>query len=226
MSRTARDEILDTLRQTRDIEAPARPDLPPARELSLSKEELIQKFTTLLEAEAGVVHRVDSREAALSKLTEVLKTKGITRIMASSDPFLAGMDLPGWGRNQSIEIMTTDFFETRTDYKDAAFNRVQAGLTGADYLVAETGTIVLAHDAGQARLISLAPMTHIVLAPSDRLVPIHERVVGEIFSKAQIPSQVCFITGPSMTGDIEGQLCKGMHGPQKVIVILIDLKKT
>ena len=45
-----------------------------------------------------------------------------------------------------------------------------------------------------------------------------EKVFGK---KENLPSQFCFITGPSMTADIRGIPFKGMHGPRKVIVILV-----
>jgi L-lactate dehydrogenase complex protein LldG len=52
--------------------------------------------------------------------------------------------------------------------------------------------------------------------------PIYERVVDQVFGNLKpLPSQFLFITGPSMTGDIQGVLFKGMHGPRKVIVILV-----
>jgi len=76
----------------------------------------------------------------------------------------------------------------------------------------------------QARLVSLAPILHIAIVPVDRIYPVYEEVVEKIFGNdvgAPLPSQFVFITGPSMTGDIQGQLFKGMHGPRKIIVILV-----
>jgi L-lactate dehydrogenase complex protein LldG len=56
----------------------------------------------------------------------------------------------------------------------------------------------------------------------DRIVPVYEKVIEKVFArKGEYPSQFVFITGPSMTGDIQGVLFKGMHGPRKVIVILV-----
>ena len=37
----------------------------------------------------------------------------------------------------------------------------------------------------------------------------------------QVPSHCTFITGPSMTADIQGVPFKGMHGPKQLEVILI-----
>jgi L-lactate dehydrogenase complex protein LldG len=40
-------------------------------------------------------------------------------------------------------------------------------------------------------------------------------------SEEKFPSHLSFTTGPSMTGDIQGTLFKGMHGPRRVIVIMV-----
>jgi L-lactate dehydrogenase complex protein LldG len=55
-----------------------------------------------------------------------------------------------------------------------------------------------------------------------RVFPVYEQVVEKIVAdKDKIPSQFTFITGPSMTADIQATAFKGMHGPKYLIVILI-----
>jgi L-lactate dehydrogenase complex protein LldG len=56
----------------------------------------------------------------------------------------------------------------------------------------------------------------------DRFVPIYENAIEKVFeNKDAVPSQFTFITGPSMTADIQATPFKGMHGPRRLIVILI-----
>jgi L-lactate dehydrogenase complex protein LldG len=63
---------------------------------------------------------------------------------------------------------------------------------------------------------------HIAIVPVNRVIAYYEQGIKKIFAeKGKYPGQFVFITGPSMTGDIEGVLFKGMHGPRKVIVILV-----
>jgi len=58
--------------------------------------------------------------------------------------------------------------------------------------------------------------------PAGRLYPVYENAVEQVFSQGlEAPSQFCFITGPSSTGDIQAVQFKGMHGPVKVIVIFV-----
>ena len=110
----------------------------------------------------------------------------------------------------------------RKAFKDVVFDEVNVGITGVDYAIAESGTLCLIHTRNQARLVSLAPIIHVAVVPADRLYPTYESVIEVIMASGeQLPSQITFITGPSMTGDIQGIPFKGMHGPKKLMVMLI-----
>jgi L-lactate dehydrogenase complex protein LldG len=218
----ARDEILARLKKAPKKQPAPRPSLPPYQTLSMTREELIAEFSRILVEETGVVHRVKDDQAALEKLAEVAREEGLKKVMASTDDVVSRLDLPAWGREKGVQVMTPRDFPDRYPYRDAVFDEAQAGITGADFAVAESGTLGLIHNKDQARLVSLAPILHIAVVPVDRMFPTYEQVIERVFGKkGQYPSQFVFITGPSMTGDIQGALFKGMHGPRKVIVILI-----
>jgi L-lactate dehydrogenase complex protein LldG len=142
--------------------------------------------------------------------------------MATTDDFISSLNLAAWGKENEVQVMTPQDFDSRDSFKDAVFREVDAGITGADFAIAESGTLGLIHNKGQARLTSLAPILHVAIVPVERMVGVYEQVIEKIFrGKKNLPSQFCFITGPSMTGDIRGVPFKGMHGPRKVIVILV-----
>ena len=99
---------------------------------------------------------------------------------------------------------------------------MDAGITSANFAVAESGTLGLIFHKDQPRLVSIAPPVHIALLPISKLYAIYENVIEQVFKNPeQIPSQFCFITGPSATADIQGVPFKGMHGPVKIFVIFI-----
>ena len=222
MVQNARDEILGKLKRAPKKEAPSRPSLPPYRTLTMDKEQLIAEFTRILVEETGSVHRVKDYQDALDKLTDVAREEGLKKVMATTDDVVSRLDLPAWGKKNNVQVMTPRDFSDRNSYRDAVFDEADAGITGADFAVAESGTLGLIHNKDQARLVSLAPIIHIAIVPVDRIFPAYEQVIERVFGKKeQYPSQFVFITGPSMTGDIQGVLFKGMHGPRKVIVILI-----
>ena len=183
----------------------------------------LRKFIgkTMLTAETGIVYRVKNNDQALEKLTEIAKQEGLKGVMVSTDDVATSLDLPAWGSKTGVKVMSAKDFNGRDEFRDAVFDRVEAGITGIDFAVAESGTLGLIHDKDQARLVSLAPILHIAIVPVERVFPVYETVIESVFNQEKLPSQFVFITGPSMTGDIEGHLFKGMHGPRKVIVILI-----
>jgi len=183
---------------------------------------MIEKFSNTLVEETGIVHRVKTYEEALEKLAQVASEEGLKKVMVSNDEIIAPLDLKAWGEKQHIKVITPKDYPDRNSFRDAVFDQADAGITGADLAVAESGSLGLAFHKDQARLVSLAPILHIVIVPVDRVLAYYEQGIGKIFGeKGKYPSQFVFITGPSMTGDIEGVLFKGMHGPRKVIVILV-----
>ena len=222
MEQTARDEILQKLRAAPKQSISPRPELPPLSELSMTREDMIHRFTERLVEETGVVYRVQNNEEALEKLAEIARAEGLQKVMASTDDVVATLDLPAWGKKNDVIVMTPQDFSHRESFRDAVFDEAQAGITGADFAVAESGTLGLIHNPDRARLVSLAPILHIAVVPVERMIPVYERLLDPVFGNPQaFPSQFVFITGPSMSGDIQGVLFKGMHGPRKVIVILV-----
>ena len=222
MSKTVKDEILDKLKAAPQKEAPPRPLMPPLNELALNKEEMVEKLVETLTLVGCDVHRVLDSEEALGKLTEIAQAEGLTKILASEDDVISPLDLREWGKKSNVRVLTAKDCRDRKDFKRVAFEEVEAGVTGVDFAVAESGTLCLIHDEKQPRLVSLAPIRHIAVVPVDRIRPVYESVTDELFAAGgKAPSHLTFISGPSMTGDIQATLFRGMHGPKTVTVILV-----
>jgi len=221
--KSAREEILKRLKAAEKKAAPPRPGMPPLKELSLNGEELIAKFIEEITAQTGGVHRAQDKPSTLSTLTAIVQVEGISTVMVSNDDAVADLNLPAWGKKNGVNVLKSRDFNSRDRFTHAVFDEAQAGITGADFAVAESGTIGLVHHKDQPRLTSLAPIHHIAILPLDRLVPVYENVTETLFGQRETtPTHVSFITGPSMTGDIQATLFKGMHGPRKVDIILIE----
>jgi L-lactate dehydrogenase complex protein LldG len=196
--------------------------MPCLTELSWNREQLIANFTQNFTAQTGVVYDAKDAAEVKVKLADICAEESLQTLMVSTDRIVTPLNLEAWGKERGVKILTAKDFTNREAYKDAVFNEAQAGVTGADYAVAESGTLGLIHDQDQPRLVSVAPILHIVLLPLDRLVPTYEKVTERVFGDpSRLPSQFTFTTGPSMTGDIQGGQFKGMHGPRKLIVILM-----
>ncbi len=222
MEMSARDEILAKLKAAPKIPLPPRPPKPKLHEHSLKGEAVVEKFVKTFMEETGIIHRVKNHEEVLRKLSEIAYEERLKKVMVSTDEIIAPLNLKAWGERNGIQVMTPKDFPDRNSFRDAVFDQAEAGITGADFAVAESGSLGLSFHQDQARLISLAPILHIAVVPVDRVLAYYEQGIPKIFAeKGKYPSQFVFITGPSMTGDIEGVLFKGMHGPRKVIVILV-----
>ena len=92
--------------------------------------------------------------------------------------------------------------------------QAEVGFTGVSLALADTGTLMLAEDSGYARLVSNMVSCHIALVPENRLVANWQSALERLDAEqAHRPRIMSFISGPSQTADIQGQLVRGMHGP-------------
>jgi L-lactate dehydrogenase complex protein LldG len=104
----------------------------------------------------------------------------------------------------------------------------QIGVTGADFVLAETGTLILLSGAGRPRSTSLLPDVHVAVFGRDRLLETLEQVgvmleaLHADADRSMSGAMVNFITGPSRTADIELTLTRGVHGPKEVHAIFVE----
>ncbi|HLC01670.1 MAG TPA: LUD domain-containing protein [Anaerolineales bacterium] len=100
---------------------------------------------------------------------------------------------------------------------------IEAGLTGAQAGLADTGTVILPSGEGKPMAASLLPWVHICLLSASRLFPdLKAWLTGEGREQIDGASSIVLISGPSRTADIEMTLTRGVHGPGEVIVVCYD----
>lgn len=198
----------------------ARQELPALSETKFSREQMLERFTAELTAQTGTVYRAHDRQDAERILSEIAAAGKIKKvIVAGKNPH--GIDIKSSGNSSGITVVTSADLKDREALREAAFS-ADAGITFADFAIAETGTIGMIFDKDQPRLASIAPPVHIAIVTVERLYPVYEDAVIQVFGNAgEIPGQFAFITGPSATADIQAISFKGMHGPTKVIVIFL-----
>jgi L-lactate dehydrogenase complex protein LldG len=97
-------------------------------------------------------------------------------------------------------------------------------ITGCEFLVARTGTIVLSSAQQNGRSASVYAPIHICIAFTNQLVyDIRDALQASKEKYGQkLPSLISFATGPSRTADIEKTLVVGVHGPKEVYVFLVE----
>ncbi len=176
-----------------------------------------QEFTAL----GGVFHGVDNFDSCILKVVELVGQKSPDRILLGGGPLLEQLNLSK-RFPPNIRVITVDQLISTTCWE--SFFAADLGISEVDYLVAETGTVVLHSSPHQPRSLSLLPPIHIAIAERRQLVS----DLFDLFPSSPngpapaLPACITFITGPSKTGDIELKLVTGVHGPGEIHVILID----
>jgi L-lactate dehydrogenase complex protein LldG len=97
-------------------------------------------------------------------------------------------------------------------------------ITGCEYLVARTGSIVLSSAQQSGRSVSVYAPIHICIAFTRQLVYDIKDALQAAKDKygLNLPSLLTVATGPSRTADIEKTLVVGVHGPKEVYVFLVE----
>ncbi|MDQ2923609.1 MAG: LUD domain-containing protein [Candidatus Dormibacteraeota bacterium] len=108
------------------------------------------------------------------------------------------------------------------------FIDASVGISGANMAIAETGTIVLVTNEGNADLTTTLPPVHIALFGADKVVATLDDAVAVLRMLPRsgtgqvMTSYVNWITGPSRSADIEQSLTIGVHGPREVHCVILD----
>ena len=105
------------------------------------------------------------------------------------------------------------------------------GMSGANVVAADTGTLFLIENEGNIRLATGAPPVHIALVGMEKLVPTlgDAHKVAEVtwrYANYTVPGYVSLVSSPSKTGDIEKVTTYGAHGPKELHVIFMDDGRT
>ncbi len=110
------------------------------------------------------------------------------------------------------------------DPKPTDLAQIPLGVIEADVLLADTGSSMIACRTPGDRLLCYLPPACVVVAPIDRLfehLPAAWPVIAPRAADPDTRGEFVFITGPSRTADIEKILILGVHGPQRLVVLLV-----
>ena len=242
-------EFLASVRQAlgRSTASPPVPPYPRLEETLASLEALERDLRLRLEtgldarlealaqtaAQRGwIVKRAPNPEEALEYLSSVVTQLGVKGVVRSNEDVFQQLAVDQALQHLGIETTIVARDETRSDKNHSGASLRQAmidagiGITGADYAVAETGSVVILPRAGLSRLVSLAPPVHLALVrPQDVVDTLDDifllRRLAYYRNGRDMGSYLNFITGPSRTADIEQTLVVGVHGPKEVHMVIL-----
>jgi L-lactate dehydrogenase complex protein LldG len=209
----ARDHILHRIRTALGRSAgQAAADPPPVRIRvpEVDMESRIASVRFRVEALAGVTHRVGNPSEACEVVRDAVAGK---TAVASNALFLAECGITGL---PGVRSGVTNRGELRE-----LCATVDIGITSADYVLADTGTLVMIASPQEARMVSLLPPAHIAVVPADRILTGLDELFTALPRPAEQSSSMVLITGPSRTADIEQILVRGVHGPGQIMVVLV-----
>ena len=179
-----------------------------------------------------IVRRAPDAEEALGYLSSVMTQLGVKRAVRSTEDVFQQLAVDSILQRSVTETTIVARDENQSNETPSGTNLRQKmidadiGITGADYAVAETGSVVVLPRAGLSRLVSLAPPVHLALVrPQDVVDTLDDvfllRRLDYYRNGGDMGSYLNFITGPSRTADIEQTLVVGVHGPKEVHMIIL-----
>ena len=193
--------------------------------------QLAARFIVELEKVAGTAQLVASPEQAIAAIVEQLVTQGVsTALLSDPAPLdthrleqalaLRGIASLAWRDSPQVPVTPA----TRALLREVAAGAM-AGVTGAAFGIADTGTIMVTSGAGVGRLPPLLPPCHVSVLRLSRLLPDLAaacHVLSQWGDAACLPTGVVLQTGPSRSSDIAGQIVRGVHGPGRVHIVILD----
>ena len=120
---------------------------------------------------------------------------------------------------RSLEEPATLMAEARAKLR-SKFLKADIGITGANFLIAETGSTVIVTNEGNGDLTQMLPRIHVVLASIEKVVPTVAdamtllRVLPRSATGQELSVYVTFSTGPKRAADLDG--------PDEFHVVLLD----
>jgi len=130
------------------------------------------------------------------------------------------------GKNLPKDRIDTSVKAVREFLRDK-FTKADIGISGANVIAAETGTLFIIENEGNIKVIASCPDKYIALVGVEKIVPTLEDALHLVkttwrFANYVVPSYVHMISGPSKTGDIEKTTTYGAHGPREFHLVLLD----
>ena len=104
------------------------------------------------------------------------------------------------------------------------FLTADMGITGANFLVAESGTSMIVTNEGNGRMTTTLPRVHVAIAGIEKVLPTLEdvafilRLLTRSATGQSISNYLTFTTGPKQAGDKDG--------PDEFHIILVDAGRT
>ena len=196
-----------------DLREPPVPDVWPRS--SPEPAALVSRFRIELEALKGEAISCPTMADARRQLAQLMETAPWARLGSLDHPLT---------RELTAEIPADRHDWVTADWTPPQIEQLPAGLIAADALLADTGSCVVHCATAQERLMCYLPPACIVVARVDQLaehLPAAWGPIAKACAAKESRGEIVLITGPSRTADIEKILILGVHGPKRLVVLVV-----
>ena len=200
--------------------------------------DLVGAFEAEWRKVGGLPYRASAPQELDEVIRAILRSCGATAAVLSRNPLLSrlrlGDRLTAWGtpaavwtapeppRAESIPRQSAvDSPSTEQAFREQCF-AATLGITGVDFVLAESGSMVLSSLTEGSQLASLAPPVHLAFYTRPQVLASLEEVLERLSPRLNSGRSVVFVTGTSRTADIEQILIRGVHGPREVHAVLVE----
>ncbi len=191
-----------------------------AEEIEL-REHLEQRGNEVYETDLGefIIQKLHSRPMHILSPAIHVPKEDVAKLFSR----ITGEQLP----SNDISLLV----ETARKLLRERYIAADIGMSGANVVAADTGTLFLIENEGNIRLATSLPAVHIAIVGMEKLVPTLQEAykVAEVtwrYANYTVPGYVSLISSPSKTGDIEKVTTYGAQGPKDLHVIFLDAGRT
>lgn len=177
---------------------------------------MYEQFKARAEGVGAEVYRYETAAGAVEFLKSFLMGEGVADSTGCFALWADSSFLSGAERERLSEVPGLKFEVTRELAADARF-----GISRMQWALADTGTLVQDSTAIEQRLVSSLPAVHIALVPVSSIIADMPALLQRFDPKES--AYISMITGPSRTADIERVLTIGVHGPERLIIVCVDM---
>jgi L-lactate dehydrogenase complex protein LldG len=180
-----------------------------------SDENLFAEFVTKARNVSTEIFNITKIGEAKSIVSEIIKSINAKKIIIAPDPIIKQA-----GIVDEISALNVACYTTKEDIA-AHMHDADIGISRGEFGIAEFGGICQDAFSIESRLVSTLPPLHIVFLHRAHIVPGIEDAL-EIIAKVFRNGYISWITGPSRTADIERVLTIGVHGPSRLVIIVVS----
>lgn len=177
----------------------------------MQSQQLSEQFSAVAKGAGAEVVSVDSIAVAITFIAEQIQGSILVPAFSTESRFGFRSALKSAGLN----IICHDF--------RSVGEQAEAGLTGVNFAIADSGSLVLESTAEDIRLATSLPLKHFALLDPRKIVADGLDAVAPLRQLHQLKPRnyIAYITGPSRTADIERVLTIGVHGPKQLTILLV-----